>query len=146
MPDAIISSVRAAQVRAAQMKYLRGPKRRKWLADHREDVKASQRKYAVSKKGRAAQARWAASEKGRANACARMARLRAKPETKAKERARGAVAHAIQTLRLKRPERCTQCNKRGRVEAHHFMGYAEEHKLTVKWLCSRCHKRAENHA
>ena len=35
---------------------------------------------------------------------------------------------------------CVRCGSFGRVEAHHHLGYSEEHWLDVIWLCARCHK------
>lgn len=55
-------------------------------------------------------------------------------------RARAAVAYAIKTGRIVRPDRCERCGEHGRVTAHHH-SYARCNRLNVEWLCHRCHRR-----
>jgi hypothetical protein len=45
---------------------------------------------------------------------------------------------AVKRGEIKRPSTCAECNREGRVEAHHH-DYAEP--LNVAWLCKRCHMR-----
>ena len=58
------------------------------------------------------------------------------PERRA---ATDAIAKAIAKGRLVRPERCTRCNRKTRIEAHHHKGYAQEYRLDVLWVCKSCH-------
>lgn len=69
--------------------------------------------------------------------------------------ARAAVAQAIRSGKLIRPERCVACGKTpppkiGAVrtyhglEADHHLGYAKENWLKVQWLCSQCHSDKDN--
>lgn len=51
------------------------------------------------------------------------------------------VQQAIQSGRLTRPDRCSDCGKKRFVEAHHWRGY--RYPLTVRWLCRSCHRYAE---
>lgn len=64
-------------------------------------------------------------------------------------RARQAVAYAIKAGRLV-IQPCSSCelapkkvNGQQRIEAHHHLGYSEEHWLDIVWLCQRCHGKAE---
>lgn len=51
--------------------------------------------------------------------------------------ARGAISHAVRYGRLvKQP--CIQCGN-PKVEAHHHLGYEQEHWLDIQWLCKKCH-------
>lgn len=62
-----------------------------------------------------------------------------------------AVKQAIRTGLMERPESCEHCgkapgvSKRGRslVQAHHFKGYDYINRLTVMFLCPKCHRRAD---
>lgn len=64
-----------------------------------------------------------------------------KPEV---SRAQSMVQYAINHGTLKRPKRCQDCNKpHGRIEAHHYLGYARENYLKVQWLCPTCHDAAD---
>jgi len=66
-------------------------------------------------------------------------------------RARWAVATAVRTGRLVRPEACSECGAepgpdelgRSRVEAHHEH---YERPLDVEWLCSDCHDERHREA
>lgn len=118
----------------------------------RRCVSAQHRAYAQTSTGTAAQARYDRSEKGRARA----ARKRLKPEYKKRLRAytarmrkeKGskvhgrflvgkAVARAVKSGRLERPESCSLCASSGPVHAHHD-DYTE--RFEVRWLCARCHR------
>ncbi|KAA0215788.1 MAG: hypothetical protein DYG94_06485 [Leptolyngbya sp. PLA3] len=71
----------------------------------------------------------------RADAAARLRRSRREhPERDAAHRA---VARAIRSGRLVRPERCPGCGEAKPVHAHHE-DYGEPLKVT--WLCARCHR------
>jgi hypothetical protein len=58
-------------------------------------------------------------------------------------RANHAVETALKSGRLVRPERCADCRCKGKVEAHHFKGYAPQHWLDIIWLCVFCHRKAD---
>lgn len=51
-------------------------------------------------------------------------------------RAHNVVAWALKTGKLVRPERCSRCERGGRIEAHHE---SYDRPLEVEWLCARCH-------
>lgn len=64
-------------------------------------------------------------------------------------KARYYVHNAVRDGRLIKPKKCEECNKKDRgigrsmIEAHHYMGYEPQYRLTVKWLCTDCHKKAD---
>lgn len=99
--------------------------------DNREYRIAYQREYRRSEKGR--QVETVAHQKERV--------LHAE-----KIKARYAVSNAVRAGRLVKSDRCGDCGKVGRVEAHHHAGYAPENRLVVHWLCRRCHKVADGTA
>ena len=69
-------------------------------------------------------------------------RRKAEPE---KKQANEAVRRAIRKGVLVRPESCTECGQSHmRIEAHHHKGYAKEDRLNVVFLCTSCHRAAEN--
>jgi hypothetical protein len=68
----------------------------------------------------------------------RRARAKWAREHKAEIRAHGIVSHAIRSGRLKRPEICSACPTRGKIEAHHE-DYSKP--LEVTWLCKKCHSK-----
>jgi hypothetical protein len=53
-----------------------------------------------------------------------------------------AVAAALRSGALVRPDGCQGCGRAMHLVAHHHLGYAREHWLDVQWLCRRCHKIA----
>jgi len=53
-----------------------------------------------------------------------------------KQKARKAVQTAVRRGLLVKPEECSSCGTRGRIEAHHA-DYSKP--LDVEWLCHRCH-------
>jgi hypothetical protein len=55
---------------------------------------------------------------------------------------RAAFLRALRAGELVRPARCELCGAGGRIEGHHFKGYARRYWLTVEWLCVRCHRGA----
>jgi ribosomal protein L37AE/L43A len=62
-------------------------------------------------------------------------------EKRARELAHNAFSRAIRQGTLVR-EACEHCGlaaDRETIHGHHYMGYEVEHRLTVMWLCSKCH-------
>ena len=51
-------------------------------------------------------------------------------------KAHGAVHSALLKGKLKRPDKCSSCNKKCKPLAHH-PDYNE--KLSIIWLCTKCH-------
>ena len=69
-------------------------------------------------------------------------RRMANPDMK---RAHDLVRLAINRGDLIRPANCTNCgNSKMRIEAHHHKGYAPENALDVVFLCTSCHRSAED--
>lgn len=64
------------------------------------------------------------------------------PDEAAKERARRAVAAAVASGLLVRPEHCSLCRRAARRIVGHHRDYA--HPLAVVWCCDLCH--AADHA
>lgn len=58
------------------------------------------------------------------------------PERRAAVRA---VGRSIRNGTMVRPPECSECGASGKVEAHHHLGYAVEHRRDVLWLCRDCH-------
>lgn len=52
-------------------------------------------------------------------------------------KARKALAYAVKTRKVLKPNRCEHCQKEVAVQGHHE-DYAQP--LIVQWLCARCHK------
>ncbi len=50
-----------------------------------------------------------------------------------------AVARAIKSGKLIKPEKCELCGEVKPLEGHHYKGYSKEFRLVVQWLCSLCH-------
>lgn len=53
-----------------------------------------------------------------------------------------AVERAVQSGRLIKPPICLECYAPATLSplvAHHYMGYAPENWLNVRWLCNACH-------
>lgn len=57
-----------------------------------------------------------------------------------RKRARKRVESALVSGTLKRPDKCSTCNQRVPVQAHHA-DYSQP--FSVTWLCSRCHSLAD---
>jgi len=56
------------------------------------------------------------------------------------ERASKAVRSALKCGMLTRPSDCFFCHRSDLpIEAHHYMGYEPQFRLTVQWLCKSCH-------
>lgn len=61
------------------------------------------------------------------------------------QRAGQAVKNALNDTTLIKPDICEQCGRDYyELQAHHFLGYAKEHWLDIKWLCQPCHAIAHN--
>lgn len=69
-----------------------------------------------------------------------MAGWRVREQTSGAVHAKNAVARAIRGGRLVRLP-CEYCGSLP-SEAHHYNGYAREHRLDVIWLCKRHHVAA----
>jgi|6_EtaG_2_1085325.scaffolds.fasta_scaffold10801_8 hypothetical protein len=74
-------------------------------------------------------------ERRAATTTAARRRMKECPE---KYRAHYAVSNAVRDGRLDRPNRCSRCNEKGRIEGHHE-DYSKP--LEVIWLCTLCHRR-----
>ena len=62
------------------------------------------------------------------------------PRHRDRLRARAAVNQAVKRGTLVRSKICEECGRsRCMIEADHYKGYAKEHWLTVRFLCSACH-------
>jgi len=69
-----------------------------------------------------------------------------KPENRKKHLARTRVNNAIKLGKIKRPDRCENCDNdvgfasdgRTLLRADHYKGYDEENWYNVKFICSKC--------
>ena len=61
------------------------------------------------------------------------------PEVRFKHNARQVVKRAIDTGKLIRPNRCSECGKSCIPQAHHYNGYDKKHRFDVIWPCRECH-------
>lgn len=96
-------------------------------------------RYRQTDKYQASQARYAATAKGKATQNAYQATQRLqRPERIA---ARAAVYALVRKGIIERPPICQKCGM-PKPDAHHFLGYAPEHWLSIEWLCRKCHKAA----
>lgn len=64
-------------------------------------------------------------------------------EERIKNDARLAVRRALKDKTIVRPTHCDKC-KRGCVPTAHHDSYDEDKWLTVRWLCSKCHAKADS--
>lgn len=129
--------------------------------EHSPKGKATYNRYRQSEKGKEAQRRWDTSEAGRAKQARyrktakwrevrrrhrqterfRLAEAARRSRSPEKVTARSAVNNALKSGRLTKPTSCERCGER-RPQAHHYLGYAPEHHLAVRWLCTWCHSLA----
>lgn len=66
------------------------------------------------------------------------------PSTKPERlRANALINARVKRGRMDRPEKCGQCGKTGRVDAHHE-DYTQPDK--VEWLCRSCHMKRHHSA
>lgn len=76
---------------------------------------------------------------------------KARPENRLKYKARNAVAYAVRTGRLVRPDMCQRCGAKpeplpsgqAQIWFHHTHGYEEPYWLVGEWLCRHCHSISE---
>lgn len=54
-----------------------------------------------------------------------------------------AVTKAVRAGLIIKEHECSNCGKVGRTEAHHFLGYDDQHVYDVRWLCRQCHAYAD---
>ena len=122
----------------------------KYLTDEerREARRRNVAKYNASAKRKAAMARYVAT--GAADEAVK--RYRQGPKYRANRekydtdqfRAWTAIRYATKSGKIVRPKRCEACGSTRRIEAHHYLGYAKEHWLEVRWLCGECHIAAHD--
>lgn len=119
---------------------------------------ASMRRRARSEAGKATATRYLSSPQGQAmRARVRVARhqdgreqrrldlYRERDDVVLKMLAREAIGTKLRHGTWIRPATCSLLEPRndyhgGRIEAHHFLGYALEHWLDIQWVCLRCHR------
>lgn len=63
----------------------------------------------------------------------------AKEENRPKYQARWHVNEAVRKGKINKPDNCEYCVKIGSVYAHHYLGYDKKNRLTIIWLCAKCH-------
>lgn len=101
---------------------------------NKEQIRFYSKKYCGENKEKTKASRMKASKKYQQ-------KCRNTPNGRVKNRARDAVTYAIKTGKLiKLP--CQVCGSI-KVEAHHYLGYAEEHRLNVIFLCPTHHRLAD---
>lgn len=66
----------------------------------------------------------------------------AKEENRPKYQARWWVNEMLRKGKITKPIKCEKDEKIEKLYAHHYLGYAKEHRLDIQWLCDRCHKQA----
>lgn len=78
----------------------------------------------------------------------RQARMEASRRYWAKNRdkrlAHQALNNAVKSGRINRPNICSMCNKVGKIQGHHHLGYSKENRFNVIWLCRSCHEWAHH--
>ncbi len=104
----------------------RRQREREWKARHPERAAVASQVYHATEKGIQTRARSYTSYKAKGG-----------------RRAVSAVRNALASGKMVRPQECSACPAVGSIEAHHHKGYAPEHRLSVVWLCTRCHRRAD---
>jgi len=58
--------------------------------------------------------------------------------------ARNRVSRFVKLGKIEKSEFCEVCNSDVNIQAHHYLGYDTEHIFDVKWLCSKCHRKADS--
>lgn len=61
-------------------------------------------------------------------------------DNRRKAAARAAVRRAVKRGNVARASECAYCGRTKNLEMHHYLGYAREHWLTVRWVCRSCHQ------
>lgn len=64
-------------------------------------------------------------------------------DSKQVKKAKNAVVNGITAGKIKKPDTCKTCKKKTNLEAHHHKGYDDNHLTDVVWLCSDCHRQAD---
>ena len=126
--------------RISDRKYAQSEKGRAAIRRSNTSEKARERfrRYRQTDGYKAAQARYRATEKKRRTDAAYRERVRiTEPE---RRRARLAVATLVRSGDIVKPSVCVGCGLPKPLDAHHHLGYAVEHWLSVQWLCRACHK------
>ncbi len=130
----------------------RSAKGKEWRKENGEVARARQAKYRANdpEKFRRAMAKWRAENPERVRSLRaewrRHNRDRVRAHQKAyveknprKVKAQNAVAKAIRSGKLTRPDFCEMCSAQsGRIEGHHS-SYDRDRWLVVTWLCQKCH-------
>jgi len=47
---------------------------------------------------------------------------------------------AVKNGEFKKPETCSHCGKKKRLDSHHHLGYEGDNWKNVVWLCRKCHQ------
>lgn len=98
-----------------------------------EKGKNWRKNYIESGKSAEACSKWGKSEKGYKYSCDRVI-------SKNKSRANDSVRCAIKKGELIRPNKCSVCGKKCRVQAHHS---DYKSKLDIIWVCQSCHRKLD---
>ena len=106
----------------------------------KEAEKRGQKKYGQTKKGkethRKGNVKYRQTQGGKE--MRRKSQQKYNQTYREKRRAHAAVAYALSTGVLTRPDHCEMCFKECEPEGHHD-DYAKP--LEVKWLCTKCHSK-----
>ena len=142
-PDKGKAAGLAWSCRKCRAKYLRGyylvNRGRDASPEARARSAARAHKYYASPKGQVTRRAYEARPEVKARRAAAVAKRRASPEGHARREAQVALAHAIASQKVVRASACANCGAGAHLRGHHHLGYAQEHRLDVEWLCPRCH-------
>jgi ATPase subunit of ABC transporter with duplicated ATPase domains len=100
----------------------------KYYQNNKDDLKAKQKEYLKTEKGRKAVA------KAQQN-------YRQKEEYSLKQNARKKVLRAVKSGKIIKPSLCEICKRERFLEAHHI-DYSKP--LEVQWLCKECHENTHH--
>lgn len=101
----------------------------------REKLRAAQRRYNNSKKGKQKHLEWRSKPKNRKSVNDRVAKYR--KQNKLEVSARLQLARAVNDGEVVRGEVCEDCGRKSDTIEGHHNDYTKP--LEVEWLCSRCH-------
>ena len=73
---------------------------------------------------------------------ANRARIKWNQNNVIKRHAANLITNAVRDKKIIKPDNCSECNKKGRIEGHHD-DYA--YPMKVRWLCSKCHRHWHKH-
>lgn len=124
----------------AKKRYAENPDYNKeWSKNNPDKIKMNRHKYA--KKQKEYYEKWY-KENGRNRATNYREKIleweQLFPERKKIQRQ---LINAVRLDEIKRPEICSQCGRKTRIQAHHF-NY--DHFMNIIWLCASCHKNEHN--